>query len=40
MALINSNLYTAKAGPNVDLVVLKGQISGLEELVPRGHWYY
>lgn len=30
----------AKPGPNVDLVALKGQISGLEELVPRGHWYY
>jgi ubiquinone/menaquinone biosynthesis C-methylase UbiE len=30
----------AKPGPGVDLVGLKSQIAGLEELVPRGHWYY
>ena len=30
----------AKPGPGVDLVALKGHISGLEELVPRGKWTY
>jgi hypothetical protein len=30
----------AKPGPGVDLVGLKGRISGLDELVPHGHWYY
>ncbi len=30
----------AKPGPGVDLVGLKNQISGIEELVPRGKWYY
>ena len=28
----------ARPGPEVDLVALRGQISGLEELVPRGRW--
>jgi hypothetical protein len=30
----------AKPGAGIDLVSLKSQISGLDELVPRGHWYY
>lgn len=30
----------AKPGPDTDLVALKGAISGLEELIPRGRWNY
>ena len=25
---------------NVDLLAIKGEIANLDELIPRGHWYY